>query len=243
MKLKKKLEEEKFLLEVTMPQREDFVQAVLDGGAQALKMRCNAAGKTTHSFGIFNGPFETRKAFLETVCQMAGDVPVGLVPGSKNSFITREQVKEAEEIGIDYFKCNSLTLRPYLLESEKLTHVICTTFDNMHPDILFELDSDPGVDAFEANFLPHEEFGGPFTYQDILMMRSYLRKVHKPVMATAEKFIKPEDIVYLYDEGVKCLMIGLEVFARYQEQEGGELTPDTCKRVTALYRETIERLK
>ena len=49
MKLKNLFETEKMVLEVTIPQSMEFVEAALAGGAQALKMRCNQSGMSGFS--------------------------------------------------------------------------------------------------------------------------------------------------------------------------------------------------
>ena len=49
MKLKNLFETEKMVLEVTIPQSMEFVEAALAGGTQALKMRCNQSGMSGFS--------------------------------------------------------------------------------------------------------------------------------------------------------------------------------------------------
>ena len=237
MKLLNQLKNEKFILEVTMPQSIEFVDAALAGGAQALKLRCNATSVGSFSNGIFTGPFATRKAFLKEAVEHAGDkIPVGLVPGNPASFVTEQECAEMSEIGIDYLNCDPLFLPPYMMDNDALTKVLCVTYENNTPDLCRWLNEDPRVDVIEAGFLPHSEFGRRLYYHDILQYRDIVKRFQKPVIATAEKHILPSEVKYLYDEGIRCLMIGLSVYYEFLKEEGGPLTPELVKRITAQYR-------
>ncbi len=243
MRMKSLLENEKFTLEVTMPQNLEFAQAVLDGGAQALKLRCNNTSVGPKSFGIFNGPFETRKDYLQGVIDLAGDVPCGLVPGVPDSFITPEQVREAEEMGFSYINCNPGFMPMYMAESKKMDLVLALTDQNMDGQMYEEINCDPRVDAVEINLVTiNKEEDKRLSYEDILRTRSVVKKIHKPVIATAQCALKPEEVKYYYEAGCKSLMIGVVLFLIEQEKYGGKLTADTCKRVTAQFREAIEKL-
>ncbi len=91
-----------------------------------------------------------------------GDIPVGLVPGGPDSFVTKEECAEMEEIGIDYLNCDPVFLSPYMMDSKELTKVLCVTYENASPNLYQWLDEDPRVDVIEAGFLPHSEFGRRF---------------------------------------------------------------------------------
>ena len=242
MKLKNLFETEKFILEVTIPQSMEFVDAALAGGAHALKMRCNQSNMSGFSNGIYSGPFQTRKAFLKEVVEHAGDRPVGLVPGTPGSFVTEAECAEMEEIGIDFLNCEPMFLPPYMMDSKKLTKVLCCTYENRHQDLYRWLDEDERVDAVEAGFLPHSEFGRRLYYYDIFQYRDIVKQIHKPIIAPAEKHILPEELKYLYNEGIKCVMIGLSVYYEFLREVGGPLTPALVTQITARYREAIDKL-
>lgn len=241
MKLMNALSNEKFVLEVTMPQTVEFAQAALAGGANALKLRCNQDSVGGFSNGVFNGPFSSRKAYLQEVVAMAGNVPVGLVPGIPGNVITQEECEEMAEIGIDYLNCDPTYLPPYMMDA-RVSKVLCYTYENRSPELIEWFNEDPKVDAVEVGLLPHSEFGKRLCYHDIMWYRDVAKRLHKPMIATAERHILPEEIKYLYDEGIHSLMIGLSVYYEFLKQEGGVLTPDFVERITARYREAIERL-
>lgn len=242
MKLKKAFENEKFILEVTMPQTIEFVDAALEGGAQALKLRCNQNGVGGFSNGVYSGPFQTRKAFLKEAVEHAGDVPVGLVPGIPGNVLTRAECAEAEEIGIDFLNCDPTYMPPYMMDTPNISKVLCYTYENRSPELINWLNEDPKVDVIEVGLLPHSEFGKRLCYHDIMWYRDIVKRFKKPLIATAERHILPEEIKYLYDEGIHSLMIGLSVYYEFLKQEGGPLTTDFVKRITAQYREAIEKL-
>jgi len=242
MKLMKAFETEKFVLEVTMPQTIAYVDAALAGGAHALKLRCNQTSVGGFSNGVFNGPFQSRKAFLQEAVEHAGDVPVGLVPGMPGNVLTPAESVEMAQIGIDFLNCDPTYLPPYMMDAPGVSKVLCYTFENRSADLIRWFNEDPKVDAVEVGLLPHSEFGKRLCYHDIMWYRDTLPKFKKPTIVTAERHILPDEIKYLYDAGVRSLMIGLSVYYEFLKQEGGELTPDLVKRVTAQYREAIEKL-
>lgn len=242
MKLKKALENEKFVLEVTMPQTIVYADAALKGGAMCLKLRCNQNSVGGFSNGVFNGPFQTRKAFLKETVEHAGDIPVGLVPGIPGNVITPEECREAVDLGIDFINCDPMYLAPYVMDTPNIGKVLCYTYENRSPDLMRWFNEDPKVDAVELGLLPHSEFGKRLTYHDLYYYRDAAKNFRKPLIATAERHILPEEVRYLYDAGIRSLMIGLSVYYGFLEQEGGELTPEFVTRITERYREAIEKL-
>ena len=242
MKLKKTFETGKFVLEVTMPQTIEFVDAALEGGAHVLKLRCNQSSAGGFSNGVFSGPFQTRKAFLQEAAAHAGNVAVGLVPGIPGNVISEADSLELESVGIDFLNCDPTYMPPYLMDAPGVEKILCYTYENRSPDLIRWFNEDPKVDAVEVGLLPHSEFGKRLCYHDIMWYRDTLPKFKKPVIVTAERHILPDEIKYLYDAGARSLMIGLSVYYEFLKQEGGALTPDLVKRITAQYREAIEKL-
>ena len=129
MGIKQLLETQRFTLEVTMPQSIEFVDAVLRGGAQALKMRCNDPHESAMHNGLRIGSFRERKAFLRETVEHAGSVPVGLVPGFAEQYVTPAERVEMEEMGIDYFNTEARSAPPYMFEGT-LSSVIAVTDEN-----------------------------------------------------------------------------------------------------------------
>lgn len=245
MKIKQILQTQKFTLEVTMPQSIEFVDAVLKGGAQALKMRCNSGKHESvlHN-GLVIGSFQERKDFLREVVQHAGDVPVGLVPGLDTMYVTEAERDEMEQIGIDYFNTDPVFVPGYMFDSQKLDSVLAVTCENMSDLLLKGIALDPKVDIVEGNVAPMSAKGTKLIYEDVLKYRALVDIVKKPVIATGQRVCGPEDLKYFYDAGCKAFMLGVVAFRAAQEQNGGgdTVTPETCYRLTSEFREAVEKL-
>jgi hypothetical protein len=241
MKFKSLMENSKFTLVATMPQELEFAEAAVKGGADALKMRCNMNHISNLSAGIMNGPFQERKGFLKEVIDMAGDVPVGLVPGGLEAYVTEAERVEMEEMGFDYFNSHYKYARPYMFDGKALTSVIAFTEDNWGDAEMFRaIDGSEKIDVVEANFVAAENYGKDLTYDDILRHESVVKRLHQPIIATAQKCVRPEEVRYIYETGCKALMIGVIQFK--VAAAGGELTPKIVQRATETYREAIDRL-
>jgi hypothetical protein len=231
----------KFTLVVTMPQELKFAEAAVKGGADVLKMRCNINSMLKLSAGIISGPFQERKGFLKEVIDMAGEVSVGLVPGRFDTYITEAERIEMEEMGFDYFNSHYKYTRPYMFDSKVLTSVISFTEDNWNDTEMFRaIDESNKIDIVEANFVTEENFGKDLVLEDILKHESVARRLHQPIIATAQKSVKPQEVRYLYEAGCKALMIGVIQFN--VAAEGGEITPEIVRNTTEKYREAIDKL-
>lgn len=245
MKIKTLLTEQKFTLEVTMPQSMEFVDAVLKGGAQILKMRCNCdrPGEALHN-GILIGSFQNRKEFLREVVEKAGDAPVGLVPGMDTAFVTEAERDEMEQIGIDFFNTEASFVPTYMFESKTMNNVIAVTAENMSDLLLRGLSLDEKIDIIEGNVVPMGTRGSGIVYEDVLKYRALVDIVKKPVIATGQRVLKPEDLKYFYDAGCKAFMLGVVAFRAAQEAyDGGNIvTPEVCYRLTSEFREAVEKL-
>lgn len=245
MKIKQLLQAQKFTLEVTMPQDIEHVDAVLKGGAQALKMRCNSGAHDSklHN-GLVIGSFQERKAFLRQVVAHAADVPVGLVPGLDTLFVSEEERDEMEEIGIDYFNTDPIYVPAYMFRSQRMSSVLAVTCENMSELMLKGIALDPQVDIVEGNMAPMCDKGTRLIYQDLLKYRALVDIVKKPVIATGQRVCRPEDLKCFYDAGCKAFMLGVVAFRAAQEQYGGGdiVTPETCYRLTSQFREAVEKL-
>lgn len=245
MKIKQLLDSRKFTLEVTMPQSMEHVQAVLKGGGQALKMRCNNGNHTSklHN-GLVIGSFQERKAFLKQVVECAADVPVGLVPGLDTEYVSEEERDEMEAIGIDYFNTDPAFVPAYMFGSKTMNCVLAVTCENMSDLLLRGIALDPRVDIVEGNVVPMDEKGSKPVYADILKFRAIADIVQKPVIATGQRVIRPEDLRYYADAGCKAFMLGVVAFRAAQQAFDGSdiVTPETCYRVTSQFREAVEKL-
>ncbi len=223
-----------------MPHTLEHVEAVLKGGADVLKMRCNIMRKGPLQAGIVNGPFQERKGFLKQVIDMAGDIPVGLVPGLDDAYITEAERFEMEEMGFDYFNSHFRFAPSFMFESKVLTSVVAMTPGDYDTVLVNGVNASPKVDVVEANFVAREDMGTKFVYEDVLRYTAITKMLHQPIIATGQRIMQPKDVRHLYEAGCKAFMVGNIAFIG-----GGQdsvPTPETCLRVTAAFREEIEKL-
>ena len=118
MQFKNLIEENKFSLVVSLPSNDlALAKAALEGGAQAVKVHCNVWHRASgHTFGSY----AENREFLRQLIQLCGDVPVGLVPGGADAFVTPEERCELEQMGLGFFSSYSHHLPCHMMESTVL---------------------------------------------------------------------------------------------------------------------------
>lgn len=119
MDFKELVNENKFTLVVSLPENNlELARAALEGGAQAIKVHANVWHRASgHTFGTY----EENRLFLKDLIALCKDVPVGLVPGGEDAFITREERLEVEQMGLRFFSSYIHHLPCHMMESRVLT--------------------------------------------------------------------------------------------------------------------------
>lgn len=221
----------KMSLVVSLPANDlDLAEAALKGGAQALKVHINVWHRAS---GNTFGSFQQQKGFLQDLIALAGEVPVGLVPGAEEAFISEEEMHQLEDMGIKFFSCYSDNLPAFLLYSKKIQHMVAI-HNNYDEHILNGVRHSGLIDVLECSIMPGDVYGSPLVYSDVLRYTDVVEKTGKPVLIPTQKKIKPSEVRALYDAGCKAVMIGAVVM--------GKKTPEECERATASFREAIEAL-
>lgn len=216
-------------LVVSLPANDlDLAKAALRGGAQALKVHLNVWHRAS---GNTFGSFEQQKGFLQELIALAQDVPVGLVPGADEAFITEDEMRQLEEMGIKFFSCYSDNLPAFLVYSKKIRHMVAI-HNNYDDHILNGVRHSPLVDVLECSIMPGDVYGSPLVYSDVLRYTDVVEKTGKPVLIPTQKKIRPDEVRALHDAGCKAVMIGAIVM--------GDKTPAECERATAAFREAVE---
>ena len=221
----------KFSLAVSPPvQSMDYVKAALKGGADAIKLHCNVSHFAS---GNQFGTFQDLKAFFKEVVDLAGNVPVGLVPGADEAFITKAERFEMEEIGISFYSVYDKHAPPFLFESEVMTRMIAAHYD--YDDMLLKaITRDPRIDVVESSLIRPEDYGKALSYKDVLRYRYISENVRQPTMVPTQKNIKPDEVRHLYEAGCRAVMIGIKVM--------DEESPEACLRAASMFREAIDKL-
>lgn len=136
-------------------------------------------------------------------------MPVGLVPGGEEAFITNEERLEAEEMGLCFFSSYIHHLPCYMMESKVLTKMAaidCTYNQNTLDGVRLS-----GIDILECSIQPGELYGTPLNYGDILRYTDISAKAGKPTLIPTQKKIRPEEVRHLYEAGCKAVMSFFQV--------------------------------
>ena len=231
MEFKQMIDTNKFSLVVSLPSNKlELAQAALDGGAQAVKVHCNVWHRASgHTFGTY----AENREFLHRLIKLCGDVPVGLVPGGADAFITAEERLELEDMGLKFFSSYSQHLPCHMMESKKLTKMVA--IDCTYNENTLDAVRRSAIDVLECSVQPGENYGTDLNYADILRYSDLVEKSGEPCLIPTQRKIKPCEVRHLYEAGCKAVMIGAIVM-------GKEPDAETLKRVTAQFREAVESL-
>lgn len=223
--------EGKFTLVVSLPSNDlELAKAALEGGADAVKVHCNVWHRASgHTFGTY----EENKAFLRELIALCGDVPVGLVPGTSEAFITEGELRELEEMGLGFISAYSHHLPCFAMDSRKITNAVAIGSDYTETTLDAVRASDIAV--LECSVVRGEEYGTDLTCADVLRYGHIVRRAGKPCMIPTQKKVRPEDVKYLYRAGCKALMIGAVVL-------GQEPAPEEIREITAAFRTAVDAL-
>lgn len=231
MNFKEMLMENRFSLVVSLPSNDlGMAEAALKGGAQAVKVHCNVWHRASgHTFGTF----AENRAFLKDLIALCGEVPVGLVPGGEDAFITEEERLELEEMGLGFFSAYTRHIPCHMLDSKKLVRM--AAIDDTYDQGILDAVRRSAIDVLECSVQPGERYGQPLDYGDLLRYSDIVDKTGKPCLIPTQKKIRPNEVRRLYQVGCKAVMIGAVVMGR--EPDAGEV-----RRAAAAFREAIEAL-
>lgn len=231
MKFKEMICENKFSLLVSLPSNNlELAKAALEGGAQAIKVHCNVWHRASgHTFGTY----EENREFIRQLIRLCGDVPVGLMPGTSEAFISDDDRRELEEMGLSYVSAYSHHLPCFMMESESLTNAVAIDFTYSNSTLDAVRDSD--IEVLECSIVRGEEYGTDLTYGDVLRYSEIVNKSGKPCVVPTQRKIRPCEVKHLYRAGCKALMIGAVVM-------GQEPTPEEVRSVTRAFRDAVDAL-
>ena len=231
MKFSDFLRERKFSLIVSLPSNDsELARAALEGGADAVKVHCNVWHRASgHTFGSY----ADNREFLRQLIRLCGEVPVGLVPGTDEAFITPEECRELEDMGLGFISAYSHHLPCFMMDSEKLTNVVAIGPDWSEATLDAIRDSD--IEAMEASVIKGEDYGRDLMCADILQYSRIAARCGKPCVVPTQKKIRPEEVRHLYKAGCKAIMIGAVVFGRSP-------TPKELRSATRAFRQAVDAL-
>lgn len=225
------IERNKFSLVVSLPSNDlRLAQAALEGGAQAIKVHANVWHRASgHTFGSY----AENKAFLKELIQLCGKVPVGLVPGGEEAFVSAAERDELEAMGLSFFSSYLHHLPCYMMESRKLSRM--GAIDFRYDQSTLDAVRRSALDVLECSVQPGELYGSRLNYADILRYTDISAKAGKPTLIPTQKRIEPSELRHLYEAGCKAVMIGAIVMGKEPDEEA-------VKSTTQRFRAAVEAL-
>lgn len=151
--------------------------------------------------------------------------------GGGDAFITVEEKKEVEDLGLDFFSCYSEHLPAFMLKGDKLSKMVALhdTYDVVLPAV-----KNSEIQVVEASIMPATQYRSPLTYFDLLQYRKICGAVTQPVLIPTQKKIYPDDVFALRYAGCKAVMIGAVVV--------DDATPEAWYKAASAYRKAIDQL-
>ncbi len=229
MQLERLLKENSFTLVASLSSNDlTLAKAAIDGGADAIKVHMNvhhaASGNTF-------GNFSENREFLEQLLKLAGYRPVGAVLGGEDAFITEDECRLLEDMGLDFFSCYSEHLPAFMLKSKKLTKMVALhdTYETVLPAV-----KNSEIDVVEASIMHASTYGKPLRYFDLLQYRKICEAVRQPVLIPTQRNIRPDEVFALRDAGCRAVMIGA--------MSVGGTGADDWYQATCAFRKAIDQL-
>lgn len=231
MNFKQMIENNPFTLVVSLPANNlELARAALDGGAQAIKVHCNVWHRaSSHTFGTY----AENREFLRRLIELCGEVPVGLVPGGPEAFITPEERMELEQMGLSFFSAYSRYLPCHMMDSTSLTKMVA--IDSGYTSETLDAVRNSDIDVLECSIQPGENYGTLLCYDDLLRFGGIAARTQKPCLIPTQRSIQPSEVRYLYHAGCKAIMIGAIVM-------GSDPDPHQVRTVSAAFRKAVDAI-
>lgn len=226
-RFKKALQEKPFQLLVSLPSNDlDLAKAAIEEGADGIKVHINVYHRASgNSFGPlteYQGLFQSIRALF--------DGPIGIVPADSLEDVSRDEIDELHNVGIDYYSVYAHHMPTFMLETGHLARTFA--IDNQYDLALIDVIRSFGMDALEASIIPGDQYGTRLSFADLLKYRYLVEKAGIPVVVPSQRRILPEDVSALRDTGVKAFMIGAVSSGK---------TPEEVRRTVANFRNVIDR--
>lgn len=231
MRLEQMLAKNRFSLITALPANDlSLAQAALEGGAQAIKVHCNVWHRAS---GNTFGTYAENKEFLRSLIALCGDVPVGLVPGGEEAFITAVERLELEEMGLSFCSAYEKYIPCHILDSTRLSKMVA--IDDAYTQNTLDAVKASAIDVLECSIQPGTNYGTPMNCADLLRYADIAAKTQKPCVIPTQRKIQPCEVKHLLAAGCKAIMIGAVVME-------APLSAKAVKTATAAFHNAIEAL-
>ena len=181
----------------------DMCRAAFEAGADAVKVHINLH----HNAGgeDLGGYTENREVFMQMLSCAKG--PMGIVPGASAEGIMKD-IEKVRSSGFEFVSFYTKFLPVRALPLPQTLMVACDG-SFTYPEIAAYERLGAGV--LEASVIPSSEYGQPLNFRDLATYASISANTKLPVVVPTQRAIGPEDVKYLWQSGVRGLMIGAVV--------------------------------
>jgi hypothetical protein len=196
---------------VSLPRNDlTLAEAAVAAGAEGLKVHVNVHH---HASGTHFGSWAEERETIERVVRLG--VPVGLVPGTAESSVRREEWEEVVAAGVDFVDAYLRDMPSWLpprAETVGVMGALCAD-DAETGWSLGPLEG--ACDMLEASLVPAAEYGTPLQARDLSHYRDIVaRHAPLPVLAPSQRAWRPEEVEALLETGVRGILIGAVVTGR-----------------------------
>ena len=206
-----------------------LAEAALEGGADVLKVHINLHH---HASGTHFGTLDKERAAIEKIVAIAGDKPVGIVPGSTPD-IEDSTFSALPGLGISFI---SLYLRHARVGAlppiNQIDRMLALSYEDSC-DVIDSLDRLP-IQVCEVSIMHPDSYNEPFTYHDLARIAFISKHTHHlPLVLPTQHKVPPSAVEDLLQVGVAAVMIGAIV--------AGD-TPEQWRRVSGEFRQKMDEV-
>jgi hypothetical protein len=187
-----------------------LARAAAEAGADALKVHINVRHEASGT--VFGSLAEERES-LERI--LAVGLPTGIVPGAAGSLPSREDMRELEAMGVDFFDLYDYDMPLWVARWQGMTRAVAIS--QATPIEVVADFAAMGFEMVEAAIIPHEGYGQPLSVADVMAYRRVRRATKLPIIVPTQRAIQPDDVPALLAIGINAIMIGAIVTGKEPE--------------------------
>ncbi|MFN3995838.1 MAG: hypothetical protein ACK4GR_04820 [bacterium] len=229
-KLSQIVKKKKFFL-IGSPASNDYntIKAFVSEGVEAIKLHTNIVHPVSkQKIGSFN---EEKEKILQIILDYPG-ILWGLVPG--NLTTNPECFEEIDLLELEnYFDFIDLFHHSYTLHYLSYKNDKMVAIDKVFSKSEMEVIEKHKFVAIEASIVDKNYYGMPLTLEDIINYKKIVENTEIPVFVSTQKKILPSHVPFLYNIGVKGIVLG---------QISTSFDPDNIKRTVNKFLEEIRKL-
>ena len=216
----------KLTLIMSLPKNDaEWCRAAFEAGADAVKVHINLH----HNAGGEDlGDYQENECIFE---KMMGEAkgPMGIVPGASPEAILKD-IDKVKSSGFDFVSFYTKHMPVSALPINQTLMAACDA--GFRADEIKTYESlEAGV--LEASVIPSSEYGSPLTFRDLATYKTIASCTSLPVVVPTQRCIKPEDVPFLAQMGIRGIMIGAIVTGK---------TLDGIVKAVRAFREAIDAL-